>query len=213
MRTRLPVVILLVAAAACRREAAERNAPLVAFLGDSLTAGWRLSKSKTFSARLESRLREGGRPIRVINAGVSGETIAQGLARLPGVLEKRPDILVVALGVNDGLRGLPLEPAEAGLRQIVERARHAGVRVLLVGMRVAPGPDPEYARRFAGIYPRVAADFRVPLVPFLLEGVAGRPELNFPDRLHPTAAGHERLAQNVRPHLEMLLAELAPAGR
>ena len=204
MKPRLGAVVLLAAAAACRRQG-----PPVVFLGDSLTAGWRLPESQAFPARLEKRLRDQGLPIRAINAGVRGNTMAQGLARLPGVLAKRPDVLVVALGANDVLRGLPLEPAEAGLRKIVKTARDAGVRVLLVGMRLPPGTNAEYARRFAAIYPRVAADFRVPLVPFLLDGVAGRPELNFPDGLHPTAAGHERLAENVRPHIELLLAEVA----
>ena len=139
-------LLVVAAAVGCRREG-----PSVVFLGDSLTAGWRIPESKAFPARLEKRLRDEGRPIRAINAGVSGNTIGQGLARLPGALAKRPDILVVALGVNDGLRGLPLEPGEAGLREIVKTARDAGVRVLLVGMRLPPGTNAEYALRFAAI--------------------------------------------------------------
>lgn len=212
MRTALLALALAASAAACQPPLPGR-VPAVAFLGDSLTSGWRIRESEAFPARLEGRLRQRGRPIRVINAGVRGDTIAQGLARLPGVLEAGPDVLVVGLGVNDALRRLPLEPAEAGLREIVTRARAAGVRVLLLGMRVPPGTDPEYARRFAEMFPRVAADFRVPLVPYLLEGVAGHPELYFPDGIHPIAGAQERLAENVRPHLELVLAEVARDAR
>ena len=210
MRT-LAAAVLLAAAVACREPSG--RGPLVVILGDSLTAGWRISRWEAFPARLEKLLRDRGRPARVVNAGVSGETVAQGRARLPGLLARRPDVLVVALGINDGLRNLPLEAAEAGLHDIVAQARSNGVRVLLVGMRLPRAADPDYARRFADIYPRVAADLRLPLVPFLLEGVAGRPELHFADGIHPTAAGHERLAENVRPQLELVLAEVERESR
>ncbi len=188
--------------------------PLVAFLGDSLTSGWKLPASEAYPALVGRRLGEKRHPVRVLNAGVSGETAAEGARRLPALLRERPDVLVVALGINDGLRGLPTDDTESALRQIVESACTAGARVLLVGMRIPPsGPRGEdYARRFGAIYPRLAAEYRVPLVPFLLEGVAGRPELNFPDGLHPNAAGHERLAETVRPHLELLLAEVPDAA-
>jgi acyl-CoA thioesterase-1 len=201
----------LAAAAACREPSG--GGPLVVVLGDSLTAGWRISRSEAFPAHLEKLLRERGRAVRVVNAGVSGETVAQGRARLPRLLARRPQVLVVALGVNDGLRGLPLDAAEAGLRAIVSEARAAGARVLLVGMRLPRAADPDYARRFADLYPRVASDLRVPLVPFLLEGVAGRPELHFPDGIHPIAGAQPRLAENVRPHLELVLAEVERDAR
>lgn len=183
--------------------------PLVAFLGDSLTSGWKLPAAQAYPAVLGRVLGEKHRPVRILNAGVSGETAGQGGRRLPAVLRRKPDVLVVALGINDGLHGLPLEATESALRQIVESARAAGVRVLLAGMRIPSGKHgEEYARRFGEIYPRLAAEHKVPLVPFLLEGVAGRRELNYPDGLHPNAAGHARLAENVRPHLEVLLAEV-----
>lgn len=186
--------------------------PLVAFLGDSLTSGWKLSASEAYPARLQRALRQKDIPIRILNAGASGNTAAEALDRLPGVLARKPDVLVVALGINDGLRGLPLDDLESALRRIVERAQAGGVRVLLAGMRIPPGAyGDDYARRFGGIYPRLAAEYRVPLVPFLLEGVAGRPELNHRDGLHPNAAGQTRLAENVRPHLELLLAEVRNA--
>ena len=194
----------------------------MAFLGDSLTSGWRLREEDAYPALVARSLTARGRPVRVINAGVSGDTAAKALARLPAVLEHRPDVLVVALGVNDGLSREPLVATEAALERIVLDARAAGSRVLLVGVRLATGEtaprvgdtagDEERARSLSGIFPRVAAAHRLPLVPDLLAGVAGRPDLLFPDRLHPNAAGHERLAENVRPHLELLLAEVR-AGR
>ena len=199
------------------------HGPLVAFLGDSLTSGWRLSEEEAYPALVARSLAARGRPVRVINAGVSGDTAAKGLARLPAVLKRRPDILVVALGVNDGLSREPLVAAQAALERIVLDARAAGARVLLVGARLATGEasprvgdtagDEERARALSGIFPRVAASHGLPLVPDLLAGVAGQPDLLFPDRLHPNAAGHERLAENVRPHLELLLAEVQAARR
>ena len=192
----------------------------MAFLGDSLTSGWRLREEEAYPALVARALAARGRPVRVINAGVSGDTAAQGLARLPAVLKHRPAVLVVALGANDGLSREPLVATEAALERIVLDARAAGSRVLLVGVRLATGEtaprvgdaagDEERARALFGIFPRVAAAHRLPLVPDLLAGVAGEPDLLFPDRLHPNAAGHERLAENVRPHLELLLAEVHP---
>ncbi len=192
----------------------------MAFLGDSLTSGWRLREEEAYPALVARALAARGRPVRVINAGVSGDTAAKGLARLPAVLKHRPDVLVVALGANDGLSREPLVATEAALERIVLDARAAGSRVLLVGVRLATGEtaprvgdtagDEERARSLSGIFPRVAAAHGLPLVPDLLAGVAGQPDLLFPDRLHPNAAGHERLAENVRPHLELLLAEVHP---
>ena len=185
------------------------DGPLVAFLGDSLTSGWRLPASQAYPAILGRLLQEKGSSVRILNAGASGETAAQGARRLPAVLRRKPDVLVVALGINDAIRGLPLETTEGALRGIVEDARAAGAQVLLVGMRISSRPKGEdYARRFADIYPRLAAEYELPLVPFLLEGVAGRRELLYPDGLHPNPAGHERLAETVRSELERVLAEV-----
>ena len=181
----------------------------MAFLGDSLTSGWRLSEEEVWPALVSQTLAAEGRPIRVLNAGVSGETAAEGLARLPGVLAREPDVLVVALGINDGLRGLPLDEAEAALRRILEESRAAGVPVLLVGTRVPPERHgAEYARRYEEIFARLAAEMKVELVPDLLAGVSGHPELLFPDALHPTAEGHALLAETVRPALVLTLATL-----
>lgn len=181
----------------------------VVFLGDSLTAGLGLPEDEAYPALLEERLEASGRPVEVINAGVSGDTSAGGLARLDWLLAQDPDVLVVELGPNDGLRGLDLDETEANLRQIVSRARAAGARVLLTGLRLPPNYGPDYAGDFRALYPRIAEDLGIPLVPFLLEGVGGEPELNLPDGLHPNARGQRRLADNVQPHLERILDELA----
>ena len=204
LRPLLPAAVLAATWPACHAG----EGPLVAFLGDSLTSGWRLSEDEAWPALLGQTLAERGRPIRVLNAGVSGELAAEGLARLPDVLAHDPDVLVVALGINDALNGRSLEEAEAALRRILEDGRASGAHLLLVGTRIPEerhGAD--YARRFDDIYARLAAEHKVALVPDLLVGVAGQEELLFPDRLHPTAAGHVRLAETVRPHLELVLAE------
>lgn len=190
-----------------------KRGPLVAFLGDSLTSGWKLPESQAYPALVQRALRAKGRAVRVVNAGVSGDTAAQALKRLPAVLRRKPDVLVVALGINDGLRGAPPEATEASLRQILLRAQAAHVRVLLAGLRIPATHGDEHARRFAEIYPRLAADLRVPLVPFLLEGVAGQPTLNHKDGLHPTAQGQTLLARNVLAPIELLLAEVEAERR
>ncbi|MGH7897473.1 MAG: arylesterase, partial [Candidatus Binatia bacterium] len=154
------------------------------------------------------RLNGEGMPIRIVNAGVSGDTTAGGLARLDWFLRQDPDVLVVCLGGNDGLRGLPLETTEAHLAAIVDRAKAAGARVLLVGLKLPPSHGEEYTARFEAIYPALARSKGVRLVPFLLDGVGGDPALNLADGIHPNAAGQERLAENVLPHLRDVIADL-----
>ena len=177
------------------------------FLGDSLTAGYGLAEDEAFPALLGAQLRERGRPVRVVNAGVSGDTSAGGLRRLPWLLTQRPDVLVVALGANDGLRGLPVTLTEDNLRAIVSQARGAGARVLLLGLRLPPNLGADYVRAFEAVYPRVAKETGVPLVPFFLEGVGGVAALNQEDGIHPTGEGQRRIADTVLPHLMPLLAE------
>jgi len=177
------------------------EAPLVVFLGDSLSAGYGLPARDSFPAIVERKLAERGTPIRVVNAGVSGDTTAGGLSRLPWLLQQKPDVVVVELGGNDGLRGQPPEAIERNLRAIVEKAKSAGAKVILLGMAMPPSYGASYARRFREIYPRVARDLEVPLVEGFLEGVGGVSALNLADGIHPTAEGHERLADNVVPAL------------
>ncbi len=184
------------------------DAPTVAFLGDSIAAGLHLARHEAFPAVLQRRLTAAGRPFHLVNAGVSGDTTAGGLARVDWVMRRAPQIVVVELGANDGLRGQPLDAIEANLRAIVAGLRERGARVLLLGMRLPPNYGPDYTSGFATLYERVADDLDVAAVPFFMEGVAGEPDLNLPDGLHPTPAGHERLARNVEAQLTRLLAEL-----
>jgi acyl-CoA thioesterase-1 len=188
-------------------------APLVVFLGDSLTAGLGVDEQQAYPALVGERLGQAGHPVRLLNAGVSGDTSAGGLRRLEWLLAQHPDVVVVGLGSNDGLRGLPLAETETNLRRIVTRAREGGSRVLLLGMMVPPNYGPDYAPRFAALYPRIAGDLDVPLVPFLLEGVGGRPELNQADGIHPTVEGHRILASTVYPKLAAIVAKLEAGGR
>lgn len=183
-------------------------APLLVFLGDSLTAGLGLAEAEAFPALVEAELREEGLAVRVVNAGVSGDTTAGGLARLDWLLAQGPAVVVVGLGANDGLRGLPLEATEANLREIVRRSREAGARVVLLGMRIPPSYGLDYAGRFERLYEEVADDLDVPLVPFLLDGVAARPALNLPDRVHPNAEGHRQIAKTVYRYVEEELEDL-----
>ncbi|HYN40658.1 MAG TPA: arylesterase [Thermoanaerobaculia bacterium] len=187
------------------------DAPLVVFLGDSLTAGLGLPVDQAFPAVVARELAKRGRPIRAVNAGVSGDTTAGGLRRAEWVLSQRPDVVVLALGANDGLRGLPLEETEKNLRGIVTKAREAGARVLLCGMLIPTSYGPQYQEGFGRLFPRLAKQEDLPFVPFLLEGVAGRKELNLEDGIHPNPEGQKILAANVLPGLEAILA--SPAER
>jgi acyl-CoA thioesterase-1 len=187
--------------------AAPRADHVIVALGDSLTAGLGVGADEAYPALLEARLRRDGFDYRVVNAGVSGDTSAGGLRRLDWALRLRPDVVIVALGANDGLRGQPPDALRANLTRIVERARGAGARVLLAGMRVPPNYGDDYARAFAAVYPSVARATGVPLAPFLLDGVAGDPHLNQPDGIHPTAEGQRVIAEHLWPHLRPLLAK------
>jgi len=186
--------------------------PQVVFLGDSLTAGLGLGEEAAYPAVAGELLAERGLPVRVVNAGVSGDTSAGGLARVDWLLSLRPDILVLALGANDGLRGQPVAGIEANLREIVRRARTAGARVVLAGMKMPPNYGPEYTRDFEALYARLARELDLPFVPFLLAGVAADPGLNQADGIHPTAEGQRIIARLVADALQPLLATARDAA-
>ena len=180
---------------------------VVVVLGDSLTAGLGVAPEEAYPALLEARLRREGFDYRVVNAGVSGDTSAGGLRRVDWALKTHPQIVVVALGANDGLRGQPVAALRDNLTRIIERARAAGARVLLAGMRVPPNYGADYARAFAGVYPAVARTTGAALAPFLLDGVAGDARLNQADGIHPTAEGQRVIAERLWPHLKALLSK------
>lgn len=182
----------------------------VVVLGDSLAAGYGLDPAQAFPALVGERIRERGWPFRVVNAGVSGDTSAGGLRRIDWVLRQGVDVLVLELGANDALRGLPLDVTEQNLERIVERARAAApdVEIVLAGMMAPPNLGPEYTERFRALFPRLAKRLDLHLVPFLLEGVGGRPELNLPDGIHPTPQGHRRVADTVWGVLEGVLEDV-----
>jgi acyl-CoA thioesterase-1 len=187
---------------------AEGRGPVVVFLGTSLTAGLGLLRAEdTYVARVGELADSAGLPIRTVNAGVSGETSAGGLRRMDWVLREPLDILCIELGANDALRGQNPDATEANLLRITKeaRARYPDVRVLIVGMEAPPNLGPLYTRRFHDIFPSVARGADAALLPFLLQDVAGIPELNQADGIHPTPEGHRIMAHNLWPVLEPLV--------
>ncbi len=187
-----------------RAAATAQEAPMVqiAVLGDSLTAGFGLLQSEAFPALLAQEFEtDGYARIEVVNAGVGGDTTAGGLRRLEWVLEPAVRILVVALGANDALRGLPSPQTRENLSRIITMARARGVQVLLAGMEAPPNLGEDYQDAFRAIYQQLAMEHDVRLLPFLLQGVAGVPHLNQPDGIHPTAEGQRLIADLVYPLL------------
>ena len=214
----LASALLAMLAAAGLSRAADPSRPVVLFLGDSLTAGYGLSSDQAYPARIQQRIDAAGLPYRVVNAGVSGDTSAGGLRRIGWLLRQPIDVLVLELGANDMLRGQSVEAMRANLQAIVDRVRAAypKVRLVVAGMRAAPNLGPRYARAFDESFPQLARRNDAALVPFLLEGVIGRPDLVQPDGLHPTARGHQRVAETVWSVLGPVLREASQdeaAGR
>jgi acyl-CoA thioesterase-1 len=191
---------------------ANTDTPRVVFFGDSLSAGLGLAENEAFPAVTGELLRAAGVEIEVVNAGVSGDTSAGGLARLDWVLGQGADVLVVELGGNDGLRGWSLENTESNLRRIVQRGRDIGASVLLLGMDIPTNYGPDYTTAFAEMYRKIADDEGATLVPGFIREVGMDPSLMQPDGIHPTAEGHRRLAETLRPYLEDTLSDLSDSG-
>ncbi|MGE4373771.1 MAG: arylesterase [Xanthobacter sp.] len=180
-------------------------------LGDSLTAGYGVAPADAFPVQLQSALKSRGHNVVVENAGVSGDTTTQGLARLDWSVPPGTDAVIVELGANDMLRGLPPEVPRASLNKIVTRLKARGLVVLISGMRAAPNLGPAYQARFDVIFPEIATSHGVLLHPFFLEGVAGNPQLLQPDGLHPNAEGVSRIVEGILPDVEKLIAETQAA--
>jgi acyl-CoA thioesterase-1 len=196
-----------VASSAPVDQPAPTGAPRIVFLGDSLTAGYGLAKEASVPSLIQQRLRESGYPHEVVNAGVSGDTSAGGLSRLDWSLEGDVEILVIELGANDGLRGLPVASLKKNLSEIITRAQARGIRVVLTGMEAPPNFGAAYTAEFREVYRQLARELDVIFVPFYLEGVAGIARLNIEDGIHPNAEGSRIIEKTVWSALEPLLVK------
>ena len=206
-RTLAPLLLLLGLALAAPALAG----PTVLFLGDSLTAGLGVEPEEAYPHLLgEMLVRDGHAGVRVINGGISGSTSASAPARLRWYARVRPEVLFLALGANDGLRGLNLATLAKNLQSVVGEARRQGMRVLLAGMELPPNYGDVYTAEFRKVYRDLADRHGLPLLPFLLEGVGGVAELNQADAIHPNAEGHRRIAAHVYPFLRDQLRAAAP---
>lgn len=182
------------------------KAPTIMVFGDSLSAEYGLKRGTGWVSLLQDRLKRSGFPHLVSNASISGETTAGGLSRLPAALKRvKPDFVILELGGNDGLRGLPVGSTKNNLAQMAAMARASGAIPLLVGIRVPPNYGPQYARQFDGLFQELARSTDTALVPFLLDGIAENPAMFQPDGIHPNEAAQTRLLENVWPALSRLL--------
>ena len=179
--------------------------PVILAFGDSLTAGHGIELVNSYPSQLQKELDRLGYKYRVVNAGVSGDTTSGGLSRIDAALEVRPQIVILELGGNDGLRGVPVAEAKHNLGLMIEKSRNAGATVLLAGMTLPLNYGPDYIHDFERMYGELAKAQKVILIPFFLEGVAGRPNLNLEDGIHPTDKGYAVITQNLLRYLEPLL--------
>ena len=199
----IPVVIsalsLLLPAIAQAQGEAETGEETILFFGDSITAGYGLEEGRAFPALIQQRIDSLGLPYKVVNSGLSGETSAGGLRRIDWVLQQDVDIFVLELGGNDGLRGIDPQSTRENLQGIIDRveATYPDALIILTGMESPPNMGESYTSEFRSIYGELAEANDVVFLPFILEGVAGDPDLNLPDGIHPTAEGHQILAENV----------------
>lgn len=196
------------------REPAREELPTIVALGNSLTAGAGIPATESYPSQLQRRLDESGYHYRVINAGVSGDTTAGALRRIDWVLKSRPQIVILELGGNDGLRGLSLGQMHDNLDEIIRRVRAAGAEVILAGMKLPLNYGDDYRARFEAVYVRLAQTHHVALMPFFLEGVGAQAELNQADGIHPTGDGYRVVIDHLWPVLSPLLenSRMAPDG-
>lgn len=175
-------------------------------LGDSLSAEYGIARGAGWVALLEQKLKAENIPAKVVNASISGETTIGGRTRLPALLDQhKPNIVVIELGANDGLRGLPVASAEGNLRAMVDMAQEKNAKVMLVGMRMPPNYGRAYTESFFNMFKKISSDTKSPLVPFMLDGVADKPSLFQQDRMHPLAAAHPIILNNIWPQFAPLV--------
>lgn len=182
----------------------------IVVLGDSLAAGFGVDPSEAFPALIQAKIDAAGGSEKIVNAGESGDTSADGLGRIDWLLKQRIDVLILELGGNDGLRGLPLTSTHTNLQAIIDRVKYKYPKALIIiaGMQMPPNLGEEYDSAFRKLYPDLAAANHAALIPFLLAGVGGKPELNQPDQIHPNVAGHKIVADNVWKVLSPLLSRI-----
>jgi acyl-CoA thioesterase-1 len=183
-------------------------APTVVILGDSLTEGYGISQSQAYPAILENLLKEKKISAKIINAGISGSTSASGESRLRWFLKSRPDILVLALGANDGLRGLDTDGLKTHLEKVIRLAQAEKIKVIIAGMKIPLNYGDDYRRKYERVFPDLAKQYSLELIPFLLEGVATNKSLNISDGIHPNEKGHAVIAKNLLPVIEKSLKQL-----
>jgi len=183
---------------------------IILFLGDSITAGYGIEQSRAYPALIQAKIDTKGMNFKIVNAGQSGDTSAGGLNRLNWLLKNQVAVLVLELGGNDGLRGLPPETTHKNLQAIIDgtKSKYPGVKIVIAGMVVPPNMGRDYERKFNAIFPALARHNQAALIPFILEGVGGVRTLNLPDGIHPTEKGHEIVANNVWKVLEPVLRKL-----
>lgn len=174
----------------------------ILFLGDSITAGFGVDKDKAYPALVDAALHKKGlRDIRIINAGISGSTTASALSRLKWYSRIQPHILILALGGNDGLRGISIQSMETNLDRSIQYALQKGMKVILAGMQIPPNYGANYTTAFRNVFSKLAAQYPITFMPFLLKDVGGNPELNLPDGIHPTPEGHRLISDNIMPYI------------
>lgn len=195
----------------CSGTAMSQSTPeKILFFGDSITAGYGIDKSNAFPALIQQKIDSLGWDFKVVNAGLSGETSAGGLRRVDWIMRQDFEVFVLELGGNDGLRGIDLASTKQNLKEIIEKVRNKrpDAEIILTGMQVPPNLGPDYTEQFKSMYPEIAKEKNVNLIPFLLEDVGGNPDLNQGDGIHPTAEGHKIIAETVWEELKPILQEL-----
>ena len=202
-------LVLAVAALACNGEASptapDSRTPVIVAFGDSLTSGPGLKRDETYPALVQKRISDAGHKYSVVNAGVTGDTSTEALVRYDAALVPGTQIVILAIGINDGLRGMPVATVERNISAMIERAQTRGIRVLLCAMEAPPVRGLNYTIEFHRLFTRLSDRYKVPLVPFFLIGIVGNEELNLDDTLHPNAAGHRIIADAIWPYLRPML--------